>query len=45
MDRLVAARRAHLADLLAEWDRGTEPAAEYLRSSIRELVPDTRREG
>ena len=45
MDRLVAARRAHLAGLLAEWDPGTEPAFEYLRSSVLELVPDTRRDG
>ena len=41
MDRLVAARRAHLADLLAEWDPGEEDAAEYLRSSVRDLVTDT----
>jgi DNA-binding MarR family transcriptional regulator len=45
MDRLVAARREHLADLLAEWDPGTEPAANYLRSSVLELVADTRRSG
>jgi hypothetical protein len=44
MDRLVIARREHLADLLAEWDPGTEPAADYLRSSVGELVPDTRRD-
>jgi DNA-binding MarR family transcriptional regulator len=43
MDRLVAARREHLAELVEEWEPGTQPAAEYLRSSVRELVPDTRR--
>ena len=42
MDRLVAARRAHLADLLAEWDPGEENAADYLRTSVRDLVSDTR---
>jgi hypothetical protein len=41
MDRLVAARRAHLADLLAEWDPGEENAADYLRSAVRDLVRDT----
>jgi EmrB/QacA subfamily drug resistance transporter len=45
MDRLVTARREHLADLLAEWEPGTEPAADYLRSSVQQLVPDTRRAG
>jgi hypothetical protein len=45
MDRLVAARREHLADLLAEWDPGTEAAADYLRTAVGELVPDTRRTG
>jgi hypothetical protein len=43
MDRLVTARREHLADLLAEWDPGTEAAGDYLRSAVRDLVPDTRR--
>jgi DNA-binding MarR family transcriptional regulator len=42
MDRLVAARRAHLADLLAEWDPGEESATDYLRSAVRDLVSDTR---
>jgi EmrB/QacA subfamily drug resistance transporter len=40
MERLVAARRAHLADLLAEWDPGEESASEYLRSTVRDLVSD-----
>jgi EmrB/QacA subfamily drug resistance transporter len=44
MDRLVSARRAHLADLLAEWDPGEENAADYLRSAVRDLVPDSGRE-
>jgi EmrB/QacA subfamily drug resistance transporter len=43
MDRLVLARREHLADLVEEWESGTEPATDYLRSSVRDLVPDTRR--
>jgi hypothetical protein len=42
MDRLVAARRAHLADLLREWDPGEENASDYLRSAVRDLIPDTR---
>jgi EmrB/QacA subfamily drug resistance transporter len=42
MERLVAARRAHLAELLAEWDPGEEDASEYLRSAVRDLVPDAR---
>jgi EmrB/QacA subfamily drug resistance transporter len=42
MDRLMAARRAHLAELLAEWDPGEENAADYLRSAVRGLVSDTR---
>ena len=43
MDRLVSARRAHLADLLAEWDPGEEDASDYLRTAVRTLVDDTRR--
>ena len=43
MDRLVSARRAHLADLLAEWDPGEENASDYLRTAVRNLVDDTRR--
>ena len=45
MDRLVAARRAHLAELLAEWDPGEESASDYLRSAVRGLVSETRRTG
>jgi EmrB/QacA subfamily drug resistance transporter len=43
MDRLIDARRAHLAELLAEWDPGEENAAEYLRSAVRDLVSDESR--
>ena len=42
MARLVAARRAHLADLLAEWDPGEENASDYLRSAVWELVSDAK---
>jgi DNA-binding MarR family transcriptional regulator len=45
MDRLVAARRAHLAELLAEWDPGEENAGEYLKSAVRDLVPEPQRIG
>ena len=45
LERLVAARRAHLADLLAEWDPGEENAAEYLRSAVRGMVPNARHRG
>ncbi len=45
LERLVAARRAHLADLLAEWDPGEENAAEYLRSAVRGMVPNARHSG
>jgi DNA-binding MarR family transcriptional regulator len=45
MDRLVAARRAHLAELLSEWDPGEEDAATYLRSAVRDLVPSPDRSG
>jgi DNA-binding MarR family transcriptional regulator len=42
MDRLIAARRAHLAELLKEWDPGEEDASAYLRSAVRDLVSDAR---
>jgi EmrB/QacA subfamily drug resistance transporter len=45
MDRLVAARRAHLKELLDEWDPGEESASDYLRSAVQGLVPGTRRAG
>jgi EmrB/QacA subfamily drug resistance transporter len=44
LDRLVSARRAHLAELAAEWDPSQQKdVAEYLRNAVRDLVPDTRR--
>lgn len=44
LDRIVEARRAHLAELAEEWDPTHEDdAAAYLRSAVRDLVPDTRR--
>jgi hypothetical protein len=44
LDRLVSARRAHLAELAEEWDPTHEnDAAQYLRTAVRDLVPDTRR--
>ena len=43
LDRLVAARRAHLAELAEEWDpTNKNDAASYLRDAVRDLVPDTR---
>jgi MFS family permease len=46
LDRIVAARRAHLAELAEEWDPTHEDdAANYLRSAVRDLVPDVRRVG
>jgi DNA-binding MarR family transcriptional regulator len=44
LDRLVSARRAHLAELAAEWDPSQQKdVAEYLRNAVRDLVPDSRR--
>src|SRR6185503_10620979 len=44
LDRIVEARRAHLAELAEEWDPTHEDnAAAYLRSAVRDLVPDARR--
>jgi EmrB/QacA subfamily drug resistance transporter len=44
LDRLVSARRAHLAELAAEWDPSQQrDPAEYLRNAVRDLIPDTRR--
>ena len=44
LDRLVSARRVHLAELAAEWDPSQQKdVAEYLRNAVRDLVPDTRR--
>jgi len=44
LDRLVSARRAHLAELAAEWDPSQQKdVGEYLRSAVRDLVPEARR--
>jgi DNA-binding MarR family transcriptional regulator len=46
LDRLVAARRAHLVELAAEWDPTNEnDAASYLRGAVKDLVPDVKRVG
>ena len=46
LDRLVAARRAHLTELAAVWDPTNEnDAANYLRGAVKDLVPDARRVG
>ena len=44
MDRLVAARREHLAELVAEWNAAEDgDAAAYLTESVRDLIADVRR--
>jgi hypothetical protein len=44
LERLVGARRAHLADLVAEWSlHQGEDAATYLRRVVYGLVEDVRR--
>jgi len=46
LDRLVAARRAHLTELLAEWKpRDEVELAAALRQVAREMVPDPRHPG
>jgi DNA-binding MarR family transcriptional regulator len=46
LDRLVSARREHLADLAAEWNpNGDRDAAAYLREAVRDLIPDVRQVG
>jgi EmrB/QacA subfamily drug resistance transporter len=43
LDRIVAARRAHLAELAEEWDPTHQnDAASYLRMAVSDLVPDAR---
>ena len=43
LGRLVAARRAHLAELAEEWDPTHEnDAVSYLRAAVQDLVPDVR---
>ena len=44
LDRLVSARRAHLAELAAEWDPSQQrDVGEYLRAAVRDIVPEPRR--
>ncbi|MFN2637364.1 MAG: MDR family MFS transporter [Gemmatimonadaceae bacterium] len=44
LDRLVVARRAHLAELAREWDPTERAdAAAYLRDAVADLVPDVQR--
>jgi hypothetical protein len=44
LERLVTARRAHLAELAADWDPERDrDAAAYLRSAVQDHVPDVRR--
>jgi DNA-binding MarR family transcriptional regulator len=42
LGHLVDARRAHLAELLAEWNPNEVDAATFLRGAARDLVPDAR---
>jgi DNA-binding MarR family transcriptional regulator len=43
LERLVIARRQHLAELAEEWDPTHEnDAASYLRSAVEDLVPNVR---
>jgi MFS family permease len=44
LDRLVSARREHLADLAEEWNPDHDvDAATYLREAVKDLIPDVRR--
>jgi len=46
LERLVSARRAHLADLAEEWNPEHEgDAAAYLRDAVKDLIPDIRQVG
>jgi len=46
LERLVLARRAHLADLAEEWNHEGEKDAEaYLREAVKDLIPDVRQVG
>jgi EmrB/QacA subfamily drug resistance transporter len=43
LERLVSARRAHLAELAEEWDPSRQnDAVSYLRDAVKDLVPDAR---
>ena len=44
LDKLVVARREHLAELAADWNPDEDgDAAEYLRDAAHEMVPEVRR--
>jgi EmrB/QacA subfamily drug resistance transporter len=44
LDRLVAARREHLAELVAEWNASKEgDATKYLTDAVRDMIADVRR--
>jgi EmrB/QacA subfamily drug resistance transporter len=44
LNRLVAARREHLAELVAEWNAEQgEDAATYLTGAVRDMIADVRR--
>ena len=46
LERLVSARRAHLADLAEEWNpEGEKDAEAYLREAVKDLIPDVRQVG
>ena len=46
LDRLAAARRAHLSDLAADWDPSHHPdLAAFLTQSLERLVPNAHRAG
>jgi len=46
LERLVLARRAHLADLAEEWNpEGEKDAEAYLREAVKDLIPDVRQVG
>jgi EmrB/QacA subfamily drug resistance transporter len=46
LDRLVAARRAHLSDLAADWDPSRNPdLAAFLTQAAERVVPDAHRAG
>jgi DNA-binding MarR family transcriptional regulator len=43
LERLVSARRAHLAELAEEWDPSRQSdSVAYLRNAVRDLVPDVK---
>jgi hypothetical protein len=46
LDRLAAARRAHLSELAADWDPGrNQDLAAFLTQAVERLVPDAHRAG